>query len=70
MARKAKVERMKATAAVSWSVIGLEELPVKRLARAIWHTERKKMNIKYEGESPDVIDNKEPDFLSHDVHDK
>jgi hypothetical protein len=31
---------------------------------------QKKMKIKYEGESHDVIDNKGPIFLSHDMYDK
>jgi len=31
--------------------------------------EREEMNIKYEGESHDVVDNKGSIFLSHDVND-
>ncbi|HXJ96610.1 MAG TPA: hypothetical protein VMT20_27540 [Terriglobia bacterium] len=32
-----------------------------------WHARNQKMNIENEGESHDIVDNKGPDFLSHDV---
>ncbi len=40
-----------------------------KLKREAWHARNQKMNIKNEGESHDVADNKGRNFLSHDVID-
>ena len=40
-----------------------------KLKRDAWHAENKKMKVENEGESHDIIDNKGPNFRSHDVTD-
>ena len=41
----------------------------RQLRRWLGTPKRKEMNIENEGESHDVVDNKGPNFLSHDVTD-